>query len=393
MAANSYIKRDPGYRSLWKRGTPLLPSLDIEFTERCNNDCIHCCINLPADDKKTRSRELTTHQWKDILSQAAECGTLTVRFSGGEPLLRKDFPEIYLFARHLGMKVIIFTNGRLITRDTANMLARIPPLEKIEITVFGMKARSYEAVTGVPGSYEKFRRGVNLLLEQKVPFIVKGVILPGNKDEIEEFETWAATLPWTDRPPSYSFLFDLRGRRDSDEKNRRIARLRLSPEKVLSIEARDKEKYRKEMRLFCSRFMGPQGDRLFTCGAGRSLCVDAYGKLQPCMLLRHPHLAYDLKTGTLRDAMEKKFPALRKIRAKNPRYLERCARCLLKGLCDQCPARSWSEHGTLDTPVEYLCQVAHARARLLGLISPGEKGWEVENIEDRIRGCKIGWIE
>ena len=132
------------------------------------------------------------------------------------------------------------------------------------------------------------------------------------------------------------------------------------------------------MRQFCSRFIGPTGDRLFTCGAGRGVSVDAYGRLQPCMLLRDPALSYDLRAGGLhagsvRDALENVFPHLKERKAANPHYLERCARCFLHGLCEQCPAKSWMEHGTLDTPVEYLCQVAHAQARSLGLIASRRK--------------------
>lgn len=82
-----------------------LGALDIELTERCDNDCIHCCINLPAGDAEAPARELTTEQWKDVLQQAADLGCLQVRFTGGEPLLRSDFEELYLFARRLGLKV------------------------------------------------------------------------------------------------------------------------------------------------------------------------------------------------------------------------------------------------------------------------------------------------
>jgi sulfatase maturation enzyme AslB (radical SAM superfamily) len=134
-----------------------LPELDIELTERCNNNCIHCNINLPEGDAQARKREMTTGQVKDILGQAAALGCLRVRFTGGEPLLRPDFEEIYLSARGLGMKVLLFTNGRLITPRLADLFARIPPLATIEITVYGMRAESYEAVTRAPGSFKEFR--------------------------------------------------------------------------------------------------------------------------------------------------------------------------------------------------------------------------------------------
>jgi len=355
-----------------------LTRLDIELTERCNNNCIHCCINLPADDIRAKEQELTTAEVKEILKEAASLGCLTVRFTGGEPLLREDFAELYLFARKLGLKVLLFTNVTLITLRLAELFACIPPLEKIEISVYGMKRRSYEAVTRIPGSFEAAWRGINLLLEKKIPFVVKSALLPPNKDEMEEFETWASTIPWMDKPPSYSIFFDLRNRRDNADKNALIASLRLTPQEGLAVLTRDAEKYRKEMLEFGAKFMGTPGDLLFRCGAGKGLCIDAYGRAQPCMGVRAPELTVDvLKTGgsPLQAALER-FSRMREMRATNPDYLKRCAVCFLKGLCEQCPAKSWAEHGTLDTPVEYLCDVAHAQARWIGWLGPNEFGWE-----------------
>jgi MoaA/NifB/PqqE/SkfB family radical SAM enzyme len=145
-----------------------------------------------------------------IFREAAELGALTIRVTGGEPLLREDFAELYLYARRLGLKVLLFTNARRITPELADLLARVPPLERIEVTVYGMHEETYEAVTRVPGSYAGFRRGVALLLEKKVPFVVKGAILPPNRGELDEFESWAATLPWMERSPPCSMFFDRR---------------------------------------------------------------------------------------------------------------------------------------------------------------------------------------
>ncbi len=380
--------------SLWKNRRPVIGRLDMELTERCNNNCIHCCINRPADDRKVRDRELSTGEIKDILSEAAALGCFTVRFTGGEPLLREDFEELYLFARRLGLKVMLFTNATLITPYLAELFARIPPLEKIEITVYGMTQRSYEGVTRNPGSFDAYRRGIDLLLEKRVPFIVKSAILPPNKGEMDDFESWAAAIPWMYKPPSYSMFFDLRCRRDSEEKNRLIERLRLPPEEGLRMLTRRGEGYLKEMKQFCSKFMRPSGDKLFSCGSGLGGgCVDAYGVFQPCLLLRHPGTVYDLRRGTLREAMTEFFPRVRQKRAANPDYLERCARCFLKGLCEQCPAKSWMEHGTLDTPVDYLCRIAHAQARFLGLLNEGENAWEVDDWKERIErfsGAAVG---
>jgi len=371
---------------LWQSKRPVLENLDIELTERCNCNCIHCYINLPADDRNALRRELSTEEVKEILRQATLLGCLRVRFTGGEPLLRDDFSEIYTAARRLGLRVALLTNATLITPEIARLLASIPPLEPIEITVYGMERESYEAVTRTPGSFQAAWQGIHLLLAEGIPFIVKGALLPPNRLEVERFEQWASTIPWMDKPPLYSLLFDLRARRDSMEKNRHIRALRISPEDLVEFLSRRREEYLKQVRAFCSRFTQPPGNRLFPCGAGvGGACADAYGAFQMCLLLRHPDTVYDLKKGSLRHAIEEFFPKVREIKARDHEYLNRCARCFLNGLCEQCPAQSWMENGTLDTPVEYLCEITHAQARHVGLLGESEMSWEVEEWKERIR--------
>ena len=320
-------------------------------------------------------------------SRRPALGCLTVRFTGGEPLLREDFEDLYLCARRLGLKVLLFTNATLITRPLAALLARIPPLEKIEVSLYGMTKGSYEAVSRVPGSFEAAWRGIRLLLDHRIPFVVKGALLPPNRDEVGEFEAWAATLPWMNKPPSYAMFLDLRCRRDSESKNRLIRGLRPSAAEGLRALTRGarRARYVAEMRQFAARFMRPPGDKLFSCGSGLGGgCVDACGRFQPCLLLRHPDTVYDLSSGSLEDALTRFFPMIRETQAASLAYLARCARCFLKGLCEQCPAKSWTEHGTLDTPVEYLCEIAHAQARYLGLLADGERAWEVRDWRERI---------
>ena len=187
MTDRRYVRRQNLEDNALQFANVLLPQLDIELTERCNNACTHCYINRPAGDAGARARELDAAQWQDILRQAADLGALSVRMTGGEPLLREDFTEIYLTARRLGMKVQLLTNGRLITRKLAELWARIPPLMPIEITVYGMKPATYDATARHAGAYGEFRRGVALLEEHRIPFIVKATALPTNQEDVDEF--------------------------------------------------------------------------------------------------------------------------------------------------------------------------------------------------------------
>jgi len=388
MVDDSYIsKLDINKVSLWGNKKRTISKLDMELTERCNNNCIHCYINLPPDDPLAKQQELSTEEVKDIIKQAADLGCLSMLFTGGEPFLREDFEEIYIYTRRSGIKVVIFTNATLIDTKIINLFKRIPLLGKLEITVYGMKKKSYEAVSRVPGSYEAAWRGMNLLLENKIPFLVRSVVLPPTRDEIDEFRAWAATIPWMEKQATLATILDLRARNDSETKNRQIKGLRLSPEECINTNLDSGGNYVKELMDFIIKFGGPQGDILFPCGAADSnrVCVDAYGKIHPCLGLKNPETAYDLKKGTLKDAFANFFPKVRELKAKNYDYLSRCACCYLKGICEQCPARSWAENETMDTPVQNLCDLAHLQAIHIGLLKEGEKAWEIEDWDERLK--------
>lgn len=381
MSGKAYVRKVPsGQAGLWKSARPVLARLDIELTERCNNNCLHCSVNLPAGDAGAKAREWTAGRWKAVLTEAAGLGCLVVRLTGGEPLLRTDFEEIYLHARKLGLRVMLFTNATLITPSLARLLKDVPPLEAVEVSVYGMTKETCEAVTRVPGSFAACRRGLGLLSENGVAFTIKGAVLPPTRHEADAFEAWAAGLPGHIGTPAFAVLLDLRSRRGPEDKNMAIAGLRPGGEEFVRFARRRGEETVEEWRDFCGRSAGARGDRIFTCmPSAASAAIDPYGRLQFCLGLRHPDTVYDLASGSLREAVTEFLPRLRETRAADPAYLERCGRCFLKGLCEQCPAKSWAEHGTLDTPVEYFCGIAHAQAVAAGLLDRGEKAWTVRD--------------
>ena len=391
MTAKSFVRKVPsGMSGLWRETAPKLARLDIELTERCNCACLHCSVARPAGDAGAKAREWPAERWKDILDEAAGLGCLVVRLTGGEPLLRSDFEEIYLHARKLGLRVMLFTNATLVTPRLARLLRDVPPLEAVEVSIYGMTRESCEAVTRAPGSFAAARRGLGLLAENGVPFVVKGAVLPPTRGEADEFEAWAAGLPGNAGPPAFAVLFDLHSRRD-EARSADIAALRSGGDEFVRFSRRHGDEAVSEWREFCGRGGGARGDRLFIClPAAASASVDPYGRLQYCLGLRHPAAVYDLAAGSLREAVTEFLPRLRETRAADPAYLERCARCFLRGLCAQCPAKSWAEHGTLDTPVEYFCGAAHAQAIAAGLLAPGEKAWTVRDGAERAKRRRNG---
>ena len=164
---------------------PLSGSIDL--TERCNLGCVHCYINQPAGDLDVRKGELSTAQWKEVLDQIAEAGCLFLLISGGEPLLRPDFAELFIYTRKKGMLVTLFTNGTLLTPEIVDVLAEWG-LHAMEISLYGATPETYQKVTGQPGSFERCLRGIDLALSRGIKLDLKTVLLTLNQAELEQMK-------------------------------------------------------------------------------------------------------------------------------------------------------------------------------------------------------------
>jgi len=350
---------------LWaklKQGGQLV-SFDLEITPRCNNNCRHCYINLPANDAKAKSNELTFAQIKKIADQAVDLGALWCLITGGEPLLRKDFFDIYLYLKRKGLLVSVFTNAALLTKKHIEFFRTYPPRD-IEVTVYGATKKTYERVTRKAGSFAAFSRGLKLLLEGGVKVRFKTMALSSNFDELQEIAEFCRA-----RTKDY-FRFDplLHLRFDGDQaKNRVIRRERLSPAQIVALERADTSRFA-ALEEGCDHFIIPefahlQCDHLFHCGTGIGNFTVGYdGFFRLCSSLCHPDCVFDLKKGTVKDAFEDFTLKVRDMRSNRKEFLDRCRKCAIINLCLWCPAHSYLETGELDTPIEYFCDVAKARA-------------------------------
>jgi radical SAM protein with 4Fe4S-binding SPASM domain len=329
----------------------------LEFTERCNLNCAHCYINQPPGDREAQMRELATSQWQNLLDDMAQAGVLRLVLTGGEILLHHDFREIYAHAKKRGMIIDVFSNGTLIDPALADFLRDFTP-SMVEITVYGRTPETYEAVTRVPGSYERCLRGIDLLLARGIPLALKTMVMTINAHELWDLKAWAEGL-------GVRFRYDmaLNPRLDG---GRQPLSLRLSPKEIVEFDRKDQKRYQK-WQEFAEKFVGPgDSEYLYACGAGlASFSIDPYGKMFPCMISRGA--AYDVTQGSFAEGWQEFLP---KVRLQKPGKDYPCGRCALLSLCEQCPGWSHLEHGVPDRPVDYLCRVAHLRAQMLGL----EKG-------------------
>ena len=355
--------------SLWKktRAKRIPFSFELDITARCNNDCRHCYINLPAGDRVAQDKELSFEEIKEIVDEAVYMGALWCLITGGEPLLREDFSSIYLHLKKKGLLVSVFTNATLMRDEHVRLFQKYPPRE-LETSVYGVTQETYERVTRIAGSYVAFMRGLALLLESGIKVRLKAMALRSNLHEMPEIARFCR-----ERTRDY-FRLDpfLHSRYDrNQERNEVIRSERLSPEEIAALERSDPERL-EALQKSCGRMIAsdssfPDCNHLFNCGAGNDNFNLSYdGLLRLCPSLWHPDCVYDLKRGNLKEAWLGFIPQVREMRSKRRDFLDKCLGCSIVNLCMWCPAYAHLETGAMDTPVDYFCRVAHARTELFG---------------------------
>jgi len=330
----------------------------IEVTNRCPLECKHCYNNLPMGDFVARAREMTLDEHKRLLDELAELGCLWLLFSGGEIFARRDFLDIYAYAKRKGFLITLFTNGTLITEKIADFLADLRPFT-IEITLYGGTRETYEKLTGIPGSYDRCLRGIDLLLERKLPLKLKTVALSINKHEIPLMRQMAS-----DRGVEFTFDAMINPRIDCSASPLAV---RLKPSEIVQLDLENLERVSEWRRL--ARDHGSpvtvegESRQIYECGGGlNSFAVDPYGDLSICVLSHVDR--YNVREGNFREGWEKYLLAVRTRKTTRP---TKCNGCGLKSMCGMCAANGELENGDAESPVDFLCQVAHLRAETLDI--------------------------
>jgi radical SAM protein with 4Fe4S-binding SPASM domain len=330
----------------------------IEVTHRCPLTCAHCYNNLPMADGQAATAELTTAEHIRILDELADAGCLWLLFTGGEIFARRDFLEIYTHARRRGFLITLFTNGTMITPRIADHLAEYRPFS-IEITMYGRTRETYERLTGIPGSFGKCMRGIELLLERGLPLKLKTVAVTINKHEVLAMQQFAEEL-------GVEFKFDSMMNPRIDCSHSPLA-VRLTPAECVAFDLLDPRRM-DEWKLFATKYLGPanppeRSDDLYHCGGGvSSFSIDPYGGMSICVLSRVDR--FDLRRGTV---LEGWHSFLANVRGKKMTRPTKCTACELKAMCGMCPANGELENQDPEAPVDFLCQVAHLRAHAFGL--------------------------
>jgi len=329
---------------------PLAGSLDLTY--RCNNDCRHCWLRLSPEDPAER-RELSFEEIRAVVDEARSLGCRRWSISGGEPMIRPDFADIFEYITARSSSYTLNTNGTLITPAIARLMKGNG--SKL-IALYGAEAEAHDRVTGNQGSFEALKRGIALLREAGAAFTVQVVPMKSNHDRLEAMIGLARS--WS---PSWrigaSWLFLSA---DGDPaRNLRIREERLAPAEILEIERVEGPPGGFDEEDISACPAAPGAGLYAACLAGRrDFHVDAYGGLSFCPFVKDPALRLDLRRMSFRRAWDEGLPALADKVKPGKAYAANCGTCELRADCRWCPVYAYLEHRDHSARIDYLCGLA-----------------------------------
>ena len=319
----------------------------FELTPTCNLRCHFCYVALDP----YKGPYLSTSEVFGILDKLERAGVMWLTLTGGEVLSRRDFGEIFTYAKSKGFLVKVFSNATMMNERIAELFRANPPF-MVEVSIYGADAEHYEGVTGIPGSFARFERGIELLRRSGTPLLLKHPISSLTADHVPAIRKWCE-----DRQLPHKFSSTIENRHDGGGQP---SLYRIEPRAVREVEedlylARTGRQ--REMPLPECNNAGPADGPpgLYQCGAGRvAVFVDALGQASHCVLDREPSfplrtMEWDEVWSKIGDWVTQPLPA------DAP-----CSGCGLRGGCHNCPARSRMATGSPFLKDTYFCDVTHA---------------------------------
>ena len=234
----------------------------------------------------------------------------------------------------------------------AEIFVEYPPF-LVEATLHGSTETTFEAVTGVRGSFQQFKRGIGLLRELGIPFHLKMIVMRENLHEVETARQLAIDLGAGD------FRFDPMVNADFLHSAKSTG-LRITVEEAMELDLR--EPYRDRWKRVFRTALDEQArkpisrDLLFPCRAGKcSFTVSADSRLLPCILMRVP--AYDLKAMSFSQAWNELNRYTTTVRMRGDNL---CRTCPVQA-CSRCPAWGYLEHKDPNAKSGFACALQQER--------------------------------
>ena len=334
----------------------------FELTSRCNFNCKMCYVHN-QDAALCKKTEKTAEWWISLGKKAAEKGTIFLLLTGGEPLVREDFPEIYTELSKMGFIISINTNGYLLSDKILELFKKHPP-SRVNISLYGASEETYEAVTGIRG-FERVLSNIEALREMGIDVRINGSFTKYNYKDYREIYDIGKKLGVHIKATPYMFPPVLIGGKPGENSGR------LSAEEAAANRVEwlkliySPEEYMKRTEGSLNGIDAFELSRDEECAEGKVKCragkssfwVNSKGEMCFCGVAGFPFSIDELGFDGAWESV-KGFSASVRTPAK-------CENCKYKHMCCVCAAACYTETGSFSGVPEYVCEFTKETIRIM----------------------------
>ena len=328
---------------------------NFELTARCNFNCPMCYVHLNEDDIAARGKELTAAQWIHLAEQAKDKGMMFALLTGGEPLVRKDFFEIYSAMKAMGLLVSINSNGSTLQGENLERLLEDPPF-RVNVSLYGGSQETYATMCG-NRAFDRVVENIRTLKAAGIDVRINISLTPYNQGDLQKIQQIANDLGVVTKASAYMYppirVHGDCGHRLTPQEAARVTvewdQLRFTPEQFAQ-RAENMSKLQAVEEKECAADL----DTGVTCRAGHtSFWMTWDGRMLPCGMMPGPE-TFPLEVG-FDAAWEELRQKTRAIKTPG-----KCVSCKYRDVCSVCAAVNVAETGSFDQVPEYVCQLTEA---------------------------------
>lgn len=307
--------------------------LHIDLTDACTERCVHCYV--PQDQRNYLPYELV----EKALREFRDMNGLTVHLTGGEAMLHPDFERICRLCVELNLNFIIFSNMTLCDEKRIALLKEVDP-QFINVSLYSMNAAEHDAITCVPGSWQKMMDAILACEKAGVHCRIASPLLRENKDSFAELKRFAAAhhmhlVPSCDIVPRANHTCS------------NLDHACSAAELKMVLAGENKQIFD---RGWDGAMPKPE-DKVCDIGVGR-IYLNAKGDYYPCDCM-HEYVLGSVRDNTLQEIWRgEKLDYLRGLKNKN---FGKCVDCEHRPWCKVCPAFNFNATGNVFVTIPEKC--------------------------------------
>ncbi len=343
------------------QGKPMISSLQLELSSRCNERCIHCYI---PNEKKGNGIDMPWPLVKKLLDEFAEMGGIDIILSGGEALLHRDIQKILKYCRSKDLKISVLSNLINITDEDIKVFKETN-VSLVQTSLYSMDEDIHDSITTVKGSFKRTKAAIEKLVDADVPVQISCPLMKANRSGYKEVLKYAHSLKIKAQT---DYIMMAQANLDTSNLSNRLS-LEETEQVINDIIDYDFDYLRsfektkpitEEMAFDLERFKSQP-----VCGVGYdNCCVTANGDVYPCAGWQD-YVLGNVCHSTLKDIWEQS-DKIKQLRTITQASFPQCLECEARQFCARCLVRNYNENnGEMLTVNKHFCDVAFLNKRLV----------------------------